>query len=433
MGSIPTRRIEFPEGIRPEGIRIDASDNDSPTTGIPASEGERQAANRLAAELRRRGLSTEIEPIAIRPSEAGSILVHAALSVGGGLLGMKWPLLGAAVCLAVAFSFYSERALGLNLLGRLIPKRSSQNVVSPPTGPVWSGGIGIVLTAGYDIPDAYPTGEWLSRRFSGWLTSDRIVLWGGMIPLFAANMLRLAEVDGYGTGILQLLGSAVLLSMIVAQVDRRLAGRPVAGDDDPAAPEILLEVLDELLDSDEGEAGIAVCFLGAESAAGAGGADFFKRAPLEMGANNALVINFIAGDESAERVQVTAREGDLATLRMNSELAADCRLVPEPAILRNTTGAVAARRRGIKAVTVIGRGIEAVDTGLDLADVGLEAATVRPDASAHPGDDGDDGRLDRGDEQIGAGEEPAKAAPPGEGPAAGEGDRPPRKRNVTRN
>ncbi len=428
MGSIPTRRIEFPEGTR-----VISSDNDRPTTGIPASEGERQAANRLAAELQRRGLRTEIEPIAIRPSEAGSILVHAALSVGGGLLGMNWPLLGAAVCLAVAFSFYSERALGLNLLGRLIPKRSSQNVVSPPTGPVWSGGIGIVLTAGYDIPDAYPTGEWLSRRFSGWLTSDRIVLWGGMIPLFAANMLRLAEIDGSGTGIIQLLGSAVLLSMIVAQIDRRMAGRPIAGEDDPAAPGILLEVLDELLDSDEGEAGIAVCFFGAESAAGAGGADFFKRVPLEMGANNALVINFIAGDESADRVQITAREGDLATLRMNSELAAECRLDPEPAILRSTTGAFAARRRGIKAITVIGRSDEAVDTGLDLADVGLEAATVRPDASAHPGEDVDDGRLDHGeDEQIRTGEEPTAAAPSEKDSVAGESDKPPRKRNVTR-
>ena len=431
MGSIPTRRIELPKGIR-----IGTSDEESPTTGIPASEGERQAANRLAAELERRGLKTEVEPIAVRPSEAGSVVIHAALSVGGGLLGLTAPLLGATICLAVAFSFYSERALGLNLLGRLIPKRSSQNVLSPPVGPVWSGGIGIVLTAGYDIPDAYPVGEWLSRRFSGRLTSDRIVLWAGMIPLFAATMLRLAEIDGLATGLLQMLGSVVLLSMIVAQIDRRMAGRPIAEEGDPAAPGILFEVLDELLDSDEAEQGIGVCFFGAESATGAGGSQFFRRAPLEMSANNALVINFIVGDESAERIQITAREGDLATLRMNSELAADCRLDPEPAILRTTTGAVAARRRGIRAVTIVGRDDEAVDTGLDLADAGLESASFRPDASAHQGDDGDggdsDANPDQGDNRVGSGTKPAEAARSGSGPDARKADAAPRKRNVTR-
>ncbi|MBK5111131.1 MAG: hypothetical protein JJE10_07150 [Thermoleophilia bacterium] len=387
----------------------------------------------MAAELRQRGLRVEVESIAVRPSEAGSVLLHASIALGAGLLGLKWPLVGAAVCLAVAFSFYAERALGLNLLGRLVPRRSSQNVVSPPTGPVWSGGIGIVLSAGYDIPGAYPVGEWLSRRLSGQLTSDRVVFWGGMFPLFVATMLRVTGIDGFGTGLLQLLSSAVLLSMIVAQLDRWMAGRPIAGDQDPAAPELLLEALDELLEAGGQEGDIAVCFFGCESASGAGATDFFGRAPQELGDSNATVVNFIAGDESADRVQITAREGDLTTLKMNSELGADSEQDPEPAILRSNTGALAARRSGIRAVTVVGRGDEAVDTALDMADAGLESVELRPDALGLDADD--DHQPD--DQKPGDSDRPATSPPeaaPGDGsPAPAEAERRPRKRNVTRN
>lgn len=435
MGSIPTRRIYVPKGIP-----IAGPERERPPTGVPASEGERQAANRLAAELKRRGLRAEVEAIAVRPSEAGSVALHAAISLGGGLLGMKLPLLGAAICLAVAFSFYAERALGLNLLGRLVPKRSSQNVVSPPTGPDWKHGVGIVLTAGYDIPDAYPVGEWLSRHLSGRLTSDRVVLWGGMIPLFVATMLRAAGIDSFGAGLIQLLSSAVLLTMIGAQLDRRLAGRPVAGENDPAAPAILFEALDELLDSDDRDLGVAVCLFGSESASAAGAADFFRRAPRELGAGGAGVINFIAADESAERVQITAREGDLATLKMSTELAAGCELDPEAAILRSMTAAVAARRRGIRAITVIGNGDDAVDTGLDLADAVLESAAAGPAESEPAGPDrpgpGDHERVGQADDpaqsKSGAGDRRVDSADEGRKAAERTGKKHPGGRNVTR-
>lgn len=398
--------------------------------------------------MRRRDLRAEVEPIAVRRSEAGSVLIHATLALGGGLLGLKWPLVGAAVCLAAAFSFYAERALGMSLLGRLVPKRKSQNVISPPPGPVWSGGISVVLSAGYDIPDSYPVGDWLSRRLSGRLTTDRIVLWAGMMPLFAATMFRVAEIDSFGVDLVQLLSSAALLSMIVAQFDRLMAGRPIAGEDDLAAPEMLLEALDELLEAGDQAGEIGVCLFGSESASAAGADEFFRHTPRELAASNVSVVNFVAADRSAERVQVTEREGDLATLKMSTELADECEVEPEAVIYRTYTGAVAARRRGLRAVTLIGQGEDGVDTGLDLADAGLASVAVRTDA-IEP-DDGETADPDRtgggtADSGDGSAESPGDSTdsgeaaagsdskPAGEGTSSGEDDRPPRKRNVTRN
>ena len=100
-----------------------------------------------------------------------------------------------------------------------------------PSGPAWDNDVEIVLTAGYDLPASYPTGEWLSRRFSGLLTTDRILLWGGILPVFVAVMLGAADVDGAWVKVIQLIGSAVLLSMIAAQVDRAFATNAEAADD----------------------------------------------------------------------------------------------------------------------------------------------------------------------------------------------------------
>ena len=133
--------------------------------------------------------------------------LHALLALAGGLLAIALPLAGAALCLIAAFSFYSERALGSPLLGRLAPTRASQNVLSPPPGPAWSE-VEVVLCAGYDLERSYPVGEWLCRRFSGRLTTDRIAFWGGMVPVFLAAMLNVAAIESVAVQILQLIGSA---------------------------------------------------------------------------------------------------------------------------------------------------------------------------------------------------------------------------------
>jgi hypothetical protein len=67
-------------------------------------------------------------------------------------------------------------------------------------------------------------------------------------------------------------------------------------------------------------------------------------------------------------VLLTAKEGDLATLRMSFELGSESPLKPERAILRRNTSALLARRRGLRASTVVGRGERSTGLGLDLVE-----------------------------------------------------------------
>jgi hypothetical protein len=348
----------------------------APPTGVAGSDLERRAAKHLADELRKRGRTVSVESVSVRLSDSSSIAIHALIALGGGLIGLKWPLVGAALILIAAFSFYAERSLGLTLIGRLVPKHATQNVLSPPPGPAWDNEVEIVLTAGYDLPASYPTGEWLSRRFSGRLTTDRILLWGGVLPVFVAVMLGAADVKGGWVDVIQLIGSAVLLSMVAAQVDRAFAANAEAAEADLRATDNLLAVLDEAIDESDGDPPIAVCFFGAEANSAKGADVFFGNFNRTLRTEDAAVINFVNGSPPKShltrenRVLITAKEGDLAMMRMNDELGSESPIKPEPAILRKTTAATVARRRGLRATTVVGRGDDddAVDVGLDLID-----------------------------------------------------------------
>jgi hypothetical protein len=190
-----------------------------------------------------------------------------------------------------------------------------------------------------------------------------------MIPGLLAAMLYVAAIEGAAPQIIQLVGSTVLLAMIAAQFDARLTGEAEPDPEDLSATGDLLAVLDELLDEGDGDPPVAVCFFGAETRSAAGASDFFgRRSPVT---GHPAVINFVNGRRGGGAldrtpVLLTAREGDLATLKMSFDLGADSPLKPERAILRRTTAALTARRRGLVSTTIVARGDKASDLGLDL-------------------------------------------------------------------
>lgn len=340
-------------------------------TGVGGSDSERRAAERLASELRATGRDVQIREVRVRAGQAASVSAHATLAVAGSLLGLASPLAGAAVVLLTAFSFYGERALGLHLLGRALPRRRVRNVVSPPPGPVWEREVDVILAAGYDAPPAYPFGSWLSRRFGGRLTTDRMVFWAGMVPVFAALMLRLAGFEGLGTQLLQIASTSVLLAAIAAQIDGRLKGRTVGLEEDLAPARDLITVVRELADGsddDEHGAGVAICLFGAESDGAAGAEAFYSDRRLKV-KPGVVVIGMVAASPGAGP-QATGREGDLSSTAMDFDLVEQSPLRPRRVAIRRDTAAGLARRRGARAVTVVGLG----DEGLDLVFDALEAA-----------------------------------------------------------
>jgi len=337
-------------------------------TGVAGSDLERRAAGRLVEELERKGREAHRQEVRIPASEQATIVVHSLLTLAATLIGLKWPGIGAAICLAAAFSFYAERGLRLRLIGRLLPSRKTVNVLSPPPGPAWEE-VDVILATGYDVPDTYPVGEWLARRFSGQLTTDRILFWGGMVGTFAALMLRAVEAEGLALNLFQTITAAVPLAAIAAQVDRRLAGTPVATQEDLAPARDVMAAAKEADDEAAGDAGFAVCLFGAEHSSAGGAAAFFGDSRLTL-KKTCAVVNLVRGAR-ASAPEVTGREGDLASTRMSASLAADSPLKPKRVVLRSQTAALVARRRNLRATTVVGRGEPGVDVLLDAADGAL--------------------------------------------------------------
>ena len=331
-------------------------------TGVAASDLEWLASERLVTELESKGREARIQEVRIPASESATIVLHALLTLAGSLLGITWPAIGAAICLVAAFSFYAERALGLRLIGRVLPGRKTANVLSPPPGPAWED-VDVVISTGYDVPDSYPVGEWLARRFSGSVTTDRILLYGGMIGSFAAVMLRAVGIEGAALNVFQTVTAAIPLAVIAAQVDRRLAGTPIATQEDLAPARDVMTAAAEADGEARGDSGVGICLFGAEYASAGGAGAFFSDSRLKLKEGCAL-INLVRGARNASP-EVTAREGDLAMSRMSPELAAESPLRPKPVVLRSQTAAGMARRVGLRATTVVGRGEAGIDVLLD--------------------------------------------------------------------
>ena len=309
------------------------------------------------------------EPAYFRPATGLNRSLHALLAVAGGIIALQTPLLGAFICLVAALSWYAERALVTPVLGRLLPRRPTQNVLSPPPGPAWEE-VRLVIGAGYDLDDPSPFSSWLSRQLTGVLTVDRLTLWAGMVPVLLSTMLRVADLGGTAVGIVQLVGSAVLLGIVASEVDRSLNGRSGQGRDGLASAAGLLDVVDSLepgmLESQE----VAIGFFGAEHSASSGAREFFRRLSLPTGAYP-KVLGLVASDPARgdAALAVTVREGDLAMSRMSPIDAEGTEEAPESVILRRESVASMGRRRGLEAVSVIGSGENLVPGTLELVDL----------------------------------------------------------------
>lgn len=374
-GNKPKRMPDKPKPERTDKGRRDSDALSSGPTGVAGSDLERKAATRLFEELKDKGREARIQEVRIPAPESATITLHALITVAASLAGLKWPAIGASICLVAAFSFYAERGLGVRLLGKLIPGRRTSNVLSPPPGPAWEQ-VDVILATGYDVPDSYPTGEWLARRFSGRLTTDRILFYGGMIGTFAALMLRAVGIEDTALSIFQTITTATPLLIVAAQFDRFLAGTPVATQDDLASARDVMTAARETDEDSEADPGIAVCFFGAGNASAGGAAAFFSDSRLKL-KNGCSLVNVVRGARGTPP-EVTGSEGDLMPTRMNPELAGQSPLKPKMVALRAQTAATIARRNGLPATTVVGRGESGVDLLLDAADGALPDDEDKP-------------------------------------------------------
>lgn len=354
----------------------DRGRGDDGVTGTGGSDLERRAASMLSKELEATGRSVQTQEVKVRAGQGPTVALHAAIALAGSLLGLALPIAGAAIVLLASFSFYAERGLGLFLASRLLPRRRTRNLISPPIGPAWENEVSAILVAGYDAPPAYPAGRWLNRLADGRLTTDRLLFWVGMVPTFAVLMMRVAGIEGTLVQLIQILTAAILLAVIAAQVDRRLQGEPLGVETDLAAARDLIAVVAELENGDEdSDGGIGICLFGAESDGAAGAEAFYLDRRLKVRPGVA-VIGLVAA-ASGSQPQATGREGDLTGVKMDRSLIADSPLKPEPVTIRRDTAAGRARRRGARAITLVASGEAGVELVFDALDAGITEGSGR--------------------------------------------------------
>lgn len=163
-----------------------------------------------------------MEPIYVQPRWATVHLIHCLLAVAGSLVAAAVPPLGFALVLAAGGSLYLDLDGRAYLLRRLLFRRASQNVISPPlpTKPAETSAPAatVFLCAHYDAPltgAAYgrrPRAAFqLLRRIWPARTTPAAVLFWSIVLLLPALGLRMAGFEGLWVALLQLPPTLVLV------------------------------------------------------------------------------------------------------------------------------------------------------------------------------------------------------------------------------
>jgi hypothetical protein len=225
----------------------------------PASDGERRAAEWLRDELARHGLAARIEE---EPATGSFALPVGLLSAAGAAAGLSRRVrpLAAAAGLGAAAGIADDVSAGPHLLRRLLPRRTTYNVVAEAGDP--GGAETVVFAAHHDAANGGlvfhpgPT-RWIAHTFPDWYAKQetspplmRLVVAGPALAGLGALLGRrgLRRLGGW-----MALASAVALGDIAAR-------RVVPGANDNLAAVALLVELARLLGEEPPE-GVRVLLL----------------------------------------------------------------------------------------------------------------------------------------------------------------------------
>lgn len=181
------------------------------------TDAERRAAKQLVRELAADGRPAMTEPIYVHPQWATVHMLHCLFALAGSLLATVEPAAGFALVLFTALSLYLDLSGRAYLLRRLLFRRASQNVVSPPIGEEPADRI--FICAHYDAPRtgaAYNPGmlrafRLLQRLWPAKLSPQALVFW--LIALLLPPLgLRMAGLEEGWVAILQLPQSLALIA-----------------------------------------------------------------------------------------------------------------------------------------------------------------------------------------------------------------------------
>lgn len=213
-------------------------------------DAERRAAALVAERLRGLGRPAEVEPTTVHPQYGYVLAAHCLLGIAGSLVAVEAPVVGFALVLVAATSFYLDLEHRAYLIRRLFFRRGSQNVVSVPAG---SGEPTRVIVCAHT--DAARGGAVFSPRFAGlaaalrtrlpWLAPLRILFWSLalLLPILGA---RMAGADSAALSALALPPTLALLVGAFALVEIELSPVGPGANDNASGVAAALSLAAEL-------------------------------------------------------------------------------------------------------------------------------------------------------------------------------------------
>ena len=203
------------------------------------TEGERRAAEHLAARLRSLGRRAELEPAVVRPDYPLTYVLHILLAVAGGALSGRRPKLGAAALVLAIASAFGDSSARFHLLRRLTRRAVTHNVLSRDHSDGKPGAL--VLLAHYDAaktgrlfdPKALERRVRLGRRLGLDIGLFEPFTWS-LLALLGLALLRTAGVRGKAVTAAQVPPVLVLAVHIPLLLEIR-ASDPVPGAADNAS------------------------------------------------------------------------------------------------------------------------------------------------------------------------------------------------------
>lgn len=332
---------------------------------LPGTDSERRAANAMAKQLRSLGRKVEIEAAYVHPQIALIYAAHCFLAFAGSLAAVEVPVIGFALVLLAATSFYLDLNTRLYLLRSLFFRRASQNVVSRGGNP--GAAARLLLVAHVDAARTglifQPKQVARAKRLSGFLPfpHTRILFWSVavLLPMLGA---RMAAVEGDLVSALQLPPTLILLVSMFLLVDWQLSDPVPGANDNASGVAVALALAAKLEAEPTRDLDVWVVLTGGEECGLEGMRSFARshRNDLDPVETFVVAIDSVgAGD-----VRWVTSEGMTVSFEMDARLLELCEAVAEAdrtsanrfraSSLRHgfATDALAARARGLRATAV---------------------------------------------------------------------------------
>lgn len=332
---------------------------------LPGTDAERRAANAMAKQLRSMGRRVEIEAAYVHPQLPLIYAAHCALAFAGSLAAVEVPVIGFAVVLVAATSFYFDLNTRFHLLRSLFFRRASQNVVSRGSNP--EAAARLLLVAHVDAARTglifQPKQVARAKRLSDFLPfpHTRLLFWSVavLLPMLGA---RMAGVESDLVSALQLPPTLILLVSMFLLVDWQLSDPVPGANDNASGVAVALSIASKLDAEPTRDLDVWILLTGGEECGLEGMRSFIRahRKDIDPVKTFVVAIDSVgAGD-----VRWVASEGMTVSFEMDPRLLELCEAVAEadraganrfrasPVRHGFATDALAARARGLRATAV---------------------------------------------------------------------------------